>query len=196
VEVIRTDEYVEIRCPERDAHIRLFDDRMEALNSKTGNWENVAHGRWVFELTAHGRPLDVGKHAVTRLVDWNRDGKLDLLVGAGDGYVWIFRNVGSPTEFRLAPGEHVKDGRDDLRAGDGFTTACFVDLTGDGKADLLVAHSEDQIRLYVNRGTAALPAFNGYTGIPGLNGADLQLEKDCGARIDVGVWDGDGLPDM
>lgn len=37
------------------------------------------------EITPKDVPHDFGKHAVTRLVDWDADGDDDVLIGAGDG---------------------------------------------------------------------------------------------------------------
>src|SRR5205807_2261329 len=36
--------------------------------------------------------------------DWDGDGKTDLLVGAGDGSVWFYRNVGTAKEPNLPAG--------------------------------------------------------------------------------------------
>ena len=37
------------------------------------------------EITPKDVPHDFGKHAVTRLVNWDADGDGDVLIGAGDG---------------------------------------------------------------------------------------------------------------
>ena len=168
----------------------------ESVANQPGQPSGTNQYHDAIELTVGGKSLRVGDHAVTRLVDWDDDGKLDLLVGTGDGYIWHFRNVGSPTDFRLAPGEHVKDGNTELRAGTGYTTACFVDMTGDAKSDLIVAHSDNQVRLCVNKGTAAAPLFNGSRAFAGPNAGEFRLPSNCGARIDVGDWDGDENPDI
>ncbi|MFN7287157.1 MAG: hypothetical protein ACK5TY_02945, partial [Verrucomicrobiota bacterium] len=44
-------------------------------------------------LLAAGVPVQLGSHAAPRLADWDGDGDHDLLVGAGDGFVWLFLNV-------------------------------------------------------------------------------------------------------
>lgn len=56
------------------------------------------------KIEAAGKPIDVdGGHAAPLVVDWNRDGKKDLLVGefgSGGGKLRIYPNVGeanSPT---------------------------------------------------------------------------------------------------
>jgi hypothetical protein len=68
--------------------------------------------------------------------DWDRTGKLDLLVGAADGSVLIYRNAGSRTEPKLsAPQVLVPAGK---APRGGKAKICVVDWNGDGWPDLLV----------------------------------------------------------
>lgn len=145
-------------------------------------------------IEADGVPIDVGTHAVTRLVDWDLDGDADLLVGAGDGYVWYFENAGSPEAAHFDAGHRVLCGENPVRAGTGFTTACLVDVTGDGRRDLVVAH-ETRVRLYRNVGSDAEPRFDHWDELQGVHGLDV-LPSHSNGRIDLGDWDGDGLVDI
>ena len=45
-----------------------------------------------------GSPLSVAKASSVTTVDWNSDGKKDLIVGEGDGYVWFFANTGTDVD--------------------------------------------------------------------------------------------------
>ena len=94
------------------------------------------------------QPLSAGKERIgvgqgdagPILVDWDNDGLLDLLVGAGDGSVTFYRNEGAKAEPKLATGhvliaadESQKDGsRCGMR-----TKICATDYNGDGLLDLL-----------------------------------------------------------
>ena len=40
-------------------------------------------------------PLSVGSRSAITVIDWNNDGKKDLVVGDGTGYVWLFVNQGT-----------------------------------------------------------------------------------------------------
>lgn len=146
-------------------------------------------------ISAGGAPINIHTHAAPRLVDWDADRDLDLLVAGGDGYIWLFINSGSSSTPSFEPGVKVQAGGADLRAGTGYTGACLSDLTGDALPDLLVACCDNSARLYPNIGTLAAPSFSAFVVIPGPSGEPL-LPPDCAGRIDVADWDGDGLQDI
>jgi hypothetical protein len=101
-------------------------------------------------LQAGGAVVKVpGGDAGPTVADWDQDGKADLLVGAGDGSVWFYRNVGT----REAP-EYAKGAALLSKSGGGYSNAlphggaparpgtrtklCVTDWDGDGRVDLLV----------------------------------------------------------
>ena len=46
-------------------------------------------------VDSNGSPISVAQSSAVTTVDWNNDGKKDLIVGSGSGYVWFFANTGT-----------------------------------------------------------------------------------------------------
>lgn len=92
------------------------------------------------QLDAGGQPLMVKHDAGPCAADWDDDGDLDLIVGAGNGAVTLFRNDGGQ---ELAAGEELvgpaEDGDTPAEPRRGIRTKpCAADWDGDGDLDLLV----------------------------------------------------------
>ena len=65
------------------------------LMTNAGSKERPVFSTKRVKLKAGGAQIVVpGGDAGPVLADWDRDGKRDLLVGAGDGSVWLYRNTG------------------------------------------------------------------------------------------------------
>ena len=100
-------------------------------------------------VEAGGTAIKVpGGDAGPFVADWDQDGKPDLLVGAGDGSVWLYRNVGTRKEARYAAGVPLLPASKRLwnpvpadQAPDSpglRCKVCVTDWNGDGRPDLLV----------------------------------------------------------
>ncbi len=107
-------------------------------------------------IEAGGSPMAVEYHSDPFLVDWDKDGDLDLLSGSAGGGAYLFVNEGSKTAPKfgarltlVAPAGH---GAGDVVFGDAHcvapasdTRVWATDADGDGKLDLLLG---DNITLY------------------------------------------------
>ncbi|WP_305041945.1 FG-GAP-like repeat-containing protein [Geoalkalibacter sp.] len=89
-------------------------------------------------LTTPNGPLNVGGPAVPFVADVNGDGTKDLLVGAADGRVLSFANQGSDAVPVLAEGQP-------WFGLEGARSPFLLDLSGDGRKELLVAHEGEVI---------------------------------------------------
>jgi len=144
-------------------------------------------------LQAAGTNLYYSGWRIPRAVDWNRDGKTDLVIGAG-GYVWLHTNVGTAAEPAFAPGVKVQAAGADIYAGTGSSPITLADMTGDGVADLVLADSSSKLRVYRNTaGSNAAPVYAAYVTVKNAGGTDFVLPD---RRFDLGDWDGDGKPDL
>lgn len=122
----------------------LVPNRGTATNPKFVNEQRSA-------VEAAGEPIVVpGGDSGPFVVDWDHDGDLDLLVGAGDGSVWLYDNEGTRTAPRFAAGAAIVPASsygydqdapmqgDMLRSHGTRTKVCATDLDGDGWEDLLI----------------------------------------------------------
>jgi hypothetical protein len=90
-------------------------------------------------LVADGKPIVApGGSAAAVAADWDGDGKLDLLVGAEDGSVLLFRNVGTPKEPKLAAAETLVPPPTQGSQRGTYAKVCVTDWNEDGRLDLLV----------------------------------------------------------
>jgi len=146
-------------------------------------------------LSAEGVPINLGSHASPRLVDWNGDGALDLLLAGGDGYIWLFRQGGPANSTDFLAGTRVTASGSPIRVGTGYTGCCLADMDGDGRSDLVAAGNDNRVRYFSNIETLSSPAFGSSVVIRGNRGP-FVLPDTVGGRIDVADWDGDGLWDL
>lgn len=161
--------------------------------------------------TADGKPLDVGFGAAPLVVDWNRDGRLDLLCGAERNRVLYFQNEGTATSPTLVnrgflqvdgkplilPVDPVPNAPAGVFQQDYYPVLEAVDWNADGKLDLLAGgYITGRIFYYENIGT--MP-----NGIPQLtdhgplvaDGEPLNV-LDWAAAPTVADFDHDGDLDL
>lgn len=117
-------------------------------------------------------PLDY--YPVVDAVDWNGDGRIDLLAGGFiTGRIYLFENRGKAadgTPNLVARGPLVADGRT-LNVGDWAAAPCAADFDGDGDLDLMSGNmaitavggdASDQahfLRYYENTGSRTAPVL-------------------------------------
>ena len=139
------------------------------------------------KVRAGGKEIKVRGPSYPYLVDWNEDGKADLLVGNGGGYLHLFLNQG---DGNFAPGVMVKAGGKDVDTGS-RATPCVTDWNEDGKKDLVMGNGSGEIFLYLNEGTNQQPVFG---KLIKLNNGKLDVGSD--SAPDVVDWNGDGKKDL
>jgi hypothetical protein len=152
-----------------------------------------------------GTDLDVGERATPTTVDWDNDGKKDLVAGALDGKIHIYFNCGCggaiPPRFLYSPsyGAFAQENGQDLVVPSLRSSPVVLDLDGDGRKDLLTGNTEGQLLFYSNVGTDEEPSFSGYSLVES-NGAAIQVDAVTGAtprsRPFVCDWTDDSYLDV
>jgi hypothetical protein len=142
-------------------------------------------------LRAAGVDIQVTGPAAPVVVDWNADGRKDLLVGDGAGRVTLFLNTGTDAAPVLAAGTPLA--LPDTGVVRAHARPFVTDLNADGKKDLLVGDANGRTYVFLNTGTEAAPAFTAGTVLTGQGGA---VAVSSNAAPFVTDWDTNGLQDV
>ena len=125
------------------------------LRKNEGSRSQPTYDTKSIPVHADGKPLHVNLHADPVVADWNNDGLWDLVVGASDGAVGWFANIGSKTEPKfgpyqalIAPASDTKFLEQNLGPNDTpipavRTQICVTDYNHDGMLDLVVGDYSD-----------------------------------------------------
>jgi hypothetical protein len=156
-------------------------------------------------LGAGSAPVSLGPSSAVAMADWFGQGKLDLFVGTGDGYVYLLPNEGTRQKPVFRRSERLRaDGK--LIVADGGTAGPFVaDWDGDGRLDLVVGCGSGRVVWYRNIGSRGQPQLAaGVTLVEPFpagvssrqSGAQLPKRSALNAKVCVADWNGDGRPDL
>ncbi len=132
--------------------------------------------------------FDVGLYAYPWFSDMDGDGDTDLLVGR-DGYgFYYYQNMGTPSSWVW---NNVGSQFSGLGGSTYWNSPCLVDLTGDGKQDLVHGTASGPLKYYRNTGTLAQASWSEVTalfgGVLDVGGASNPVFID---------FDGDGDLDL
>jgi hypothetical protein len=187
------------------------DDGAVDLVASGGYYSDVAANRlskWV--KVNLPREYHVGRDDLWHPVDWDGDGRIDILAGVSDwreygwddaydaagqwrrgplhGYVWFHRNIGTNDAPRYAPPVQVEAAGNAIdRYGSPIPSP--VDWTGTGRLDLIASNFLDTVSIY--RGSASRPPVLAASELVAVSGAPLRMNL-CMIQPRVAQWHRDG----
>ncbi|MEY2878659.1 MAG: hypothetical protein RLZZ15_1039 [Verrucomicrobiota bacterium] len=175
-------------------------------NTGTRTAPRYAVGR---ALTRAGQRLHMDLCMITpTAVDFNGDGKLDIVCGDEDGRVAFLENTGAVVDGmpQFLPPRYFRQFAADVKFGALCTPYAF-DWDGDGDEDLIVGNSAGYIAWIENLGGTptrwAAPRYLSAGGqlIREQAGPNGSIQGPAEAKwgysiLSVADWDGDGLPDL
>lgn len=151
-----------------------------------------------------------------RLVDFDGDDVMDLVIGIGDwseyvwdhaydsqgrwqngplhGYVYWLRNLGTNSDPHYAPPTRVQAAGQDIDVY-GWPSPCFADFDGDGDLDLICGEFLDGFTYFENIGTRTEPRYAAGQRLVDLHGQPLRMHVQMITPTPID-WDGDGHVDL
>ncbi|MDI6751739.1 MAG: VCBS repeat-containing protein [bacterium] len=115
------------------------------LNTGTDEQPSFSTVTKVFVGTG-STPLKVSGYSAPAFIDWNGNGKEDLIVGDNEGCLWLFLNYGIDTP-QFDYGTKIKVNSEEVDVGEN-ATAFVLDYNNDGKKDILIGNKAGLVYLY------------------------------------------------
>jgi len=125
-------------------------------------------------------------------VDWNDDGRKDLITGGYDGKVRIYLNTGTDSDPVFSGYTHLQLAGADFDCVD-VSFPGVVDWNNDTKKDLFCGEGSGKVNLLINEGTNSDPVFNSAVYI---KDGVKDLKVSMRSNPVVADWNRDGKKDL
>lgn len=155
-------------------------------------------------VQAAGSDLRVLGYSVPSYVDFNNDGRKDLVVGEGGagslGKVRVYLNEGTAAAPQFSGFSYVQSEGGDLVVPaigclGAFPRVAYFDA--DRRKDLVVGQADGTVKVFVNVGSDDQPTFDGGTLLEaGVAGGKTPIDVGHRATLDLTDFDNDGARDL
>jgi hypothetical protein len=161
------------------------------------------------------QPKEKLRNFMTRMVDWDGDGLLDIIGATNDweeygwdraydengnwtngplhGFVYFHKNVGTAESPQYAEGIRLEADDTPIDVY-GQPSPCIADFDGDGDLDLICGEFRDEFTYFENVGTRTVPRLAAPRPVMTASGK-LRIDLCMMAPIECD-WNMDGLPDL
>ena len=156
-----------------------------------------------------GAELRLDDFAVPSAADWDGDGKIDLIVGGQDGWIWFFKNLDpaggvgrwAAPQWLQADGKTIRFADRECLQGPvermwGYSNPTVADWDLDGDLDLICGSMSDTYAWFENIGGRTEPRLTHRGPLRFGPGEGEPVSSGWRSRPGVGDLDGDGLPDL
>ncbi|MHC4742376.1 MAG: FG-GAP repeat domain-containing protein, partial [Planctomycetota bacterium] len=175
-----------------------------ALFENVGTKESA---KWARRDAHYGAPYteefqicDAIRQNVVRAVDWNNDGKRDLIAGDCDGFIWYFHNTTNNLAPVFAGGVKLSAGGEvlSLAANSGHARPDICDWNGDGRKDIVASDGVGTVTVYLNEGSDAEPVLGSGRKVKavGPEGEVKPIDRGTRSHIMVCDWNNNGKQDI
>jgi len=126
-------------------------------------------------------------------VDWDNDGRFDILLGDRDGMLRLFMNSGDVGRPEFTEGRPLRDAAGEPLDVGRLSHPHVTDWNGDGSKDLIVGNDDGDVLVWWNTATDSAPSFGQVERLRDGGG-----ELVCGVHpvVDIVDWNGDGKLDI
>lgn len=145
-----------------------------------------AEPKFIFASTIEN---ELGLYTAPHLVDWNGDGALDLLVGSGEGCVWLLTGTSS-SRLQFGSTQLL------IQSTRQWVAPHAVDWNGDGALDVLLGGYDGEVELYLGRPNGILENTGKLKGHNYNFFGDKNIHIGHNSVPVVADWDADGDLDL
>src|SRR5262249_4052668 len=131
-----------------------------------------------------GKAINVGRLSTVFAFDWNGDGLLGLIVGPGEGKVYLIPNEGSASKYAFGKPRKLEADDKPIQVSMGHAHPVVADWDQDGKPGLIVGTGAGSVVWYRNVGTREKPSLAAARTLVG----ESPLAKNPNATLAEGQW--------